>query len=671
MTKGFEYLESGQFKEAEFFFEDLLKKEPNNKTATLCYGRAVGLSGKPKKAKGIFLELLTEFPNDFEIKINYYESFLWAKEYQAAKPLYKKLANNNPEKFGALLGYANTLSNLKEYKTALQWIEKALKLSPQNNSAKISRKYILLGYANQYVKNQEYSTAESFLKKIFLDFPEDKDALANLANLYLNSKQLEQAKSTFTRYATNTKDSITALNGIALAEHINEQDKKALKIALQAKKKAHTITDIPIKEQTENRYVQALIWNKKYTKAQLEIDRLNKYYANKNWVLALEATLGMYQGNFNKSIGRYTTILEKDSTSFDGNLGKANALFANDEIISSYFFAKKTLQYYTNQKDATSLIDKIDVLHTPSIEEHISYTFDNGNNTAISSRTSIQLPLSTKCTTTLSYGYRTTENTVTKNNANSQVILGGLHYKVWPKTTLKVVLGVNQSTTTTNSYSLPVVDIRLNTIPLKLQNLELIYTKEVQNFNADLLEREIIMHHYGLTYNLATNFNAGWYTQLMHTQQTDLNTRNLLFSSLYYNLFKKPAAKVGINYQYISFANQVPSIYFSPSIYQALELFAELKTALSDKTDFSVSAASGYQIVEKDPKTVIFRAETGLQHQFSKRVRGNFYGKYSTIASATAAGFEFTEIGFKIQWLFTKKPLFYKKLQQLVKAQEN
>jgi len=37
MTKGFEYLESGQFKEAEFFFEDLLKKEPNNKTATLCY----------------------------------------------------------------------------------------------------------------------------------------------------------------------------------------------------------------------------------------------------------------------------------------------------------------------------------------------------------------------------------------------------------------------------------------------------------------------------------------------------------------------------------------------------------------------------------------------------------------------------------------------------------
>ena len=65
---------------------------------------------------------------------------------------------------------------------------------------------------------------------------------------------------------------------------------------------------------------------------------------------------------------------------------------------------------------------------------------------------------------------------------------------------------------------------------------------------------------------------------------------------------------------------------------------------------------------EDDDKTAIFRAEASVQRQFSKRFSLNIYGKYSNIASATAAGFEFTEIGVKAKWLFLKKPLFYKSL---------
>jgi hypothetical protein len=74
------------------------------------------------------------------------------------------------------------------------------------------------------------------------------------------------------------------------------------------------------------------------------------------------------------------------------------------------------------------------------------------------------------------------------------------------------------------------------------------------------------------------------------------------------------------------------------------------------------SAATGQQKVEEDPNTTIFRAEVSVQHQFSKRFNMNLYGKYSNIATATAAGFEFTEIGLKAKWLFLKQPLFYKKL---------
>ena len=658
MQKGFDFLEKGEFAAAKTFFQNTLKEEPLNKTAQICYGRAVGLSGEPQKATAIFAGLLQTYPNDFEIAINYNESFLWNKQYEVAKPLYAKMVIDYPNKFGAILGYANTLSNLKEYQEALRWLEKALQLQPGNPSALVSRKFMRLGYANQYVNNQDFTTGKALLKKIFNDFPNDKDALLNLANIHLITKQTDSAKTLYARYATTPIDSITALNGISLAEHIAENDKQALNIASAAISKVHRFEDYELTERTYDRFVQALIWNRKFRKAKTQIDSLETVYPKRNWIHALRATLGLYTGDTKVSVKEYEAILTKDSTSFDGNLGKANALFASDRIIPAYRAAFKTLSIYKNQKDAKGFIEKLDVMYTPSVEEHAAYTFDNGDNIAFYTNTTADIALSTKFRTTVSYFYRNTENTVTGNQASSHVVLAGLQFKLLPKTTLKTVVGLNNSRFMTEAYTQPVLDIKLNLQPLKLQNLALGYQREVQNFNADLIEREIVQNHYGLNYNLGTNFNLGWYTQLMYTQQSDANTRNLLFTSLYYTLSQKPALKMGVNYQYISFQDQVPTIYFSPAEYQAVELFADIRGKFSEKTSYIASAATGYQRVENDPNTPIFRAEGALQHQFSKRLSTNLYGKYSNIASATAAGFEFTEIGLKLKWLFMKRPLF-------------
>ncbi len=662
MQPGFELLENGNFEEAEYFFRTYLESNPKNKTAQLCYGRAVGLSGEPKKATRLFTKMLENFPKDFEVRINYNESYLWAKDYTTAKPLYKALVSDYPKNFGAVLGYANTLSNLKEYEEALIWVEKALLLQPDSENAKVSRKYMCLGYANKFVNNQQYKKGEQLLKQIFNDFPEDKDALLNLANLYLITKEVSRAKGIYKRYATTPKDSITALNGLALAEHIGERDKEALKQATLAKSKVKKIENTPLVEQTYDRYVQALIWNQKFVKARRLIDSLSLENPNRNWILALKATLGLYTGDAKTSVNSYSEILANDKNSFDGNLGIANALFAADRIVPAYRAAFKTLEIYENQKDATGFIVKLNTIHTPTVEEHAAYTFDNGNNNAFFTNTTVDVPLSTKFRTTLSYLFRTTENTVTGNKANSHVLVAGLHYKLFPKVMFKSILGLNNSQFMDDAYTQPVLDIKLATQPFKMQNLEVGYQREVQNFNADLIEREIVLNNYSLNYNLGTNFNLGWYTQLIHTQQSDANSRNLLFTSLYYTLLKKPALKMGVNYQYITFAEQVPTIYFSPEKYQALEIFADVRGAISKKTSYMASTATGIQQVEADPNTTIFRAEANVQHRFSKRFITSIYGKYSNIASATAAGFEFTELGIKLKWLLTKKPLFYDKL---------
>ncbi len=664
MKEGFNLLELGSFDKAEVFFLDFLKDNPGNKTAQICYARAVGLSGEPKKATQLFKELLQSYPNDFEVRINYNESFLWAKQYLTAKPLYAKMVEDYPTNFAAVLGYANTLSNLKEYNSALKWVEKALELDSNNRSAMTTRKYIRLGYANQFINEQSYIRGEQLLQEVFTDFPEDKDALLNLANLYLIIKEVEKAKNTYKRFATTSKDSITALNGIALAEHLDENNKEALITAKKAKKNVIRFKDVELIEQTYDRYTQALIWNAKYKKAKYLIDSLENHNPNRNWIFSLKATLGLYTGRAKTAIKNYEAILQKDSASFDGNLGKANALFAADKIVPAYQAAFKTLEVYENQKDALSFVEKLNSSYTPYIEEHAGFTFDNGNNKAFFSNTNINLSLSTRFKTTISYLYRTTENTVTGNKANSHVLLAGMEYKFFPKTVLKTVLGLNNSQFIEDAYTQPVLDIQFLLQPFALQNLSLSYQREVQNFNADLIEREIVQNHYGFTYNLGTTFDLGWYTQLMYTEQSDANIRKLMFSSLYYKLLKKPNLKIGINYQYLSFKEQVPDIYFSPEKYQAFEFFADIRGNISEKTTYMLSAATGFQKVEQDSKTAIFRSEAGVQYQFSKRFSTNIYGKYSNIASATAVGFEFTEIGIKLKWLLTKKPLFYKKLRQ-------
>ena len=664
MQKGFELLENGNFADAEDFFDSYLKLDATNKTAQICYGRAVGLNGTPDRANSLFANLVQEYPNDYEVAINYNESFLWAGKYEEAKPLYKKMVADYPNEFGALLGYANTLSNLKEFKAALYWVNKAIALKPDNEGAKVSRKYIKLGYANEYVNAQNYRLGQQLLQEIFEDFPEDKEVLLNMANIHLITKEVDSAKRIYWRYATSSKDSITAKNGIALAEHIGGNERKALKMALQAKEKVHSLGDTVLSQLTYDRYVQALIWNRKFNDAKKEIDSLTRVHPNSSWVQALNATLGMYTGDFKASLSNYDTILSKDSISFDGNLGKANALFASDRIVPAYKAAFQTLKIFKDQKDAQGFIEKVNGLHTPSIEEHAAYTFDNGNNIAFSNTINTFLPFSTKFKTTLSYQYRTTENTVTQNKADSHVVLAGLGYKLAPNVDLTTILGFNNSRFMETAYTQPVLHAKLKLKPYKLQHLELGYQREVQNFNADLIEREIVMNHYGLNYNLGTNINLGWYTQLMHTQQTDNNSRNLLFTSLYYTVLQKPALKFGLNYQYITFGEQVPTIYFSPEKYQAGEVFGDIRGKISKHTNYMGSVATGIQKVESDPQTAIFRAEAAIQHQFGKRLSGNIYGKYSNIASATAAGFEFTEIGFKLKWSLTQKPLFYAKLKQ-------
>ena len=88
MQEGYTYLETAKYQQAEIFFNNILEKYPDNKTARLCYGRAIGLNGKSEEAKFIFTILLEDYPSDFEVKLNYGEALLWNSNFLKAKTFF-------------------------------------------------------------------------------------------------------------------------------------------------------------------------------------------------------------------------------------------------------------------------------------------------------------------------------------------------------------------------------------------------------------------------------------------------------------------------------------------------------------------------------------------------------------------------------------------------------
>jgi tetratricopeptide (TPR) repeat protein len=647
LQAGFNYLEIGAYEKASHFFEDILQEYPSHKTARLCLGRAIGLSGNPQKAKYLFEALLEDYPSDFEIELNFAEALLWNKEYSHAKGTYERLLLTDPNSFSAVLGFANTLSNLKEYDNALLQIEHALHIMPDNKNALISQKYMRLGKAAQLVVQEQFEKAKSILTKNFIEFENDLDTRRAIINIQLQQNDLEGAK----RNTLQLGDSIIRLTNLSLIHHKNYQDKKALKCAKEALRFLDNSSNDTAIQMVHERHIQALLWSHKISEAKKELLALEEDYANTVFIYRMKATLGMFTGDLKKSIKNYGLILKQDSTSFDGNLGIANAYKAQGNLPQALTFANKTLSYYPNQPDAIMLIKGLKNSLSPTIDSRATLTSDNGKNESYGLSVEGSIPISHRITARLGYGYRTTENKLSQQMAYNTNVGLGIDYRVLNNTWISSKLGFLKGMAPSTDFKNMNGSLFVRSRPLPLQFLEVGYSRSLQNFNAELIDEQIFMNNFTLNYNMGTNFGLGWYTSVIHTKQTDQNSRNLLFTSVYYNFSKRPFIKGGINYQYLSFKNMRPELYFSPEKYQALEVFAEVSGTVQ-KLNYRISAAGGLQFLENDMSSTLFRIEAKVGYSVLDKLRASAFAKYSNIASATATGFEYQEAGIQLNYQF-------------------
>lgn len=653
MKKGFSMLENGEFKQAERFFQDVLSNDPTNKTGLICYGRAVGLSGNPEKSITIFNDLLSTYPNDQEVLLNKAEAFLWLKDSKSAIVEYESILQNEEDLFSALLGAANSYSMEKEYEKSYELILKALAKQPNNNQAKISAKYIRLGYANQLAsERQEYTTAIELVNQNLNENKSDQESLGLLANIHLIAGNYTDAASVY----TSLENPLSSLLGQSVSLHLLEKNKEALSIA----KESFELTLESSSDQTRRHahWVSALLWNNQLKEARNYIDSLVDESPKNIEFIATQAEVAMYEADFEKGIESYTNYLKNDTSSFKGNLGRADAFHALGLDQKAYVFAFETLDYYPGQKDVVNFIGRLNQQHSPRV--YSAYTIGKA-----SDGSSFKLwnnGISTSFSPTLKgwVGYAHKDF----QSASSQTMTFAASLQVSAKIKLsgsygsmKINLKEREETYRSD------VDISAQYRVNKVQNVTISYQNEIQDFNAQLLNQNLKTTHFVVKNAMYWKARGiGSYTELYKSFLSDGNGRNLMFTSLYKNFNTTPSIKAGLNYLVMSFNEQLPTAYFSPKSYNQLEAFTSMNYA-GKKLPFKVNVdlAAGVQSLEGQGQTT-WRSKVMIEKNVG-RFDFSLSGSYSSISAVQTNGFSFSEISGKVIWRISEKPIFFKRFE--------
>ena len=661
MQEGFSYLEDGQFAEAEEYFDEVLQSYPDNKTAQLCYARALGLGGGKEEALTRFQSLSVHYPNDYEILLNLAEAYMWNERYGEAFQLYEELLKVNPNHFVANLGFANANAGLKNNDTALWYIDKSLHIEPSNSSAELSKKYILLAISADQRNELSFDSSMMHLDTILAHNPNDREALLNKAVNYLWMDKPHKANKIYQELTEKEIEPLEGTMGLSYTNVLLHQKQKAKMFAETAIK----IADNPkVSEKDKIRacvgLVNALGFNRQYQDAHYLIDTLMQTYGvDKPELILARGRMYVWDNETKKGLNYYHFLDTTYTPSFEVKMGLAEAMRGEKKYKDAVSYINQALKIVPNQPDALLLREVVKDEYRPKLTLDHMYASDIGDNFAHVSQAKFEIGDNGRFRSFIHFTHRRLEQ-VTKENNATQIGVGiGTKFQAFKQLSFTAQMIPTRSLDSDKSEIREdiLLDVGVQYDITKNQTLAYNFIQEAHNYNADLLRSGIIMSHHKLIYHFRSPFKVGLYTQFISTTQTDDNLRNLLFASLYYNLNEIPYIKFGINYNVMTHRESYPLLYFSPSYFQATEGFFNINNIerKKNKVIFDLTVAFGTQTTRETDPEFTRRVEAKLGWRFKRNGHLLLYYNTSNASQSTVTGFRYSAFGVQGVYTFGKK----------------
>ena len=650
MDSGYKMLESKEYDKASVFFENIIANEPENKTAHICYARAVGLNGDPQKAIVRLNDVLAIYPDDVEINLNIAEAHLWNDDPSASLPVYNAILEVDSSNFTANFGKANTLSQLKKYDEALIYIDKADSLKENNPDVLNSKRFILYGVADKRKNEKKYNQSLRVLNNILLKKPHDEQALMNKGICYLIMEDYKNAERIFNnliKFDLNTFDSNLLLSHIQI---LKRKNKDAIAFAETARK----ITE----NKTSKNYLKASLQKanalgaaKKFTQAHKLIDSLKNQFNETSEIKLTEARISVWQQDFTNASAIYDNL---DQTSYDYYMGKTELYRAQKNNVKAIVELDQALNLLPQSVDAQKLKKELQLAQRTKIQILGSQSEDKGGNSAQNITFNVEAPIKEKSTFLIKSKYRETNFDVNELDAFQYSVLFGNRYQIKHNFSLNLsggFLGYNEEVGLQNSNL--IFGLGLNYAPSKNHSFGVSYSRDALNYSSDILRSGIFAKKLTFNYQFSKHNWPGLYLQAEQQNQNDDNIQQVIFASLFYQISAFPFIKLGTNFSLVSFDFSNAMLYFSPDSYKAGDVFLQFGNDfnLQSKLIYHFEASIGQQQIENDPWVETNRFLARLGYRLSQRLNISAEYFYNSAANTTNKGFSFTEYRLKLNWI--------------------
>ncbi len=650
MQKGFDFLENGEWGKAELFFKNYLSNEPDNRTANICYARALGLQGKTELAEDIFIRLDRKYPQDYEIGLNLAECYMWQKQTEKALQKYSELLRLDPNNYVANLGYANALSAQNSFRLSKDYIDRAIRIDPNNEEALVSKKYIYMAFADSLRTDGLYKTSETILKELDEEYPNDREIRLNLAVLYLMENRPINAKDYYRSLLTDGIDTLEGYLGLSYTSILLNRKKEALRYAKQAESFGKKIKAEDQEVRIGIAKLDALAFNKEWDENAQELIRLQKRFGNIKELQLANARRSVWRGNFEEGRRAYAEMIKVNEDDYKVLLGLA-------EVLNAQGFSHQALQYaYDAKETSPGNLDVVRAIRNVQNSRQAYGQFnlysssDNGSNetSLADGKLFLHMIKNFRPYSKISY-QRAYSPILAKSSYLTQLVFGTEHnltrFFKWDANLGWSFASPNPESDVSNVIGEISLTSRFN----RINTLDFFYRREMHSYSVDLIANNIAMNHYGMNYNFITDIGLGFYGQYMLTSQSDTNFRNLFFGSLYFTLRESPSIKVGVNYSQMGYDFNRGDLYFSPDIYRNTEAFIQVLNLFDQRAKilYHLNLVFGTQKIEVQNNQSTQRLDIEFGYRFSKRFDLLAYYNFSNAAQSTVSGFTFNRIGIK------------------------
>ena len=624
MDEGFRMLESGEYHDAKSFFQEVLEKNSENKTANICFGRALGLSGSPAEALALFYQLSERHPGDQEVNLNLAEAYLWNDNASEASQLYSAIIDSDPSSVSGHIGLANSQAKMRDYQAALNTLD------------------------NSYIKNSGLVYIDELRNSIRLGY----------ADALIKKDSYADAKSQYELIMNSDSDNIPALIGLTNVSYLLDKKRDCLDYATQA------LEFSPEGQPSDNvvaNLIQAHIWNHQYGEATQLIRATYTTEQQKSYYHRYMARMAIQRRSYSPALSHYNELLTRDADDIEAWAGRTDALLALDSIVPAMKTIDAGIDLHPQSTDLGRLKHKSYRKLAPTLLTDTKYSRDSGQDQSVDISVNPIIPVSQSIALLADLGIRNVYNQLADTDLILSRYSGGIRFKLLANTTLTAIGGISQINDQENDPSLVNYDINGHT-KQGPHEIKLGFRRSFQDYNFTLLSDRISQRQLYADYSVSNVKGLGLFTQYVYSQLSDQNTNHLVYASVYKALKRRPFIKLGASVQYITFDISESVPYFSPDQFWAQELFIDIVRTpdllKAQGVTYLITGAIGSQQIDDMSASLTYRAQLKLGYLFDSGIHIELYGLHTNVASSNASGFTFSQVGLSTKWLFKQGPLF-------------